>query len=347
MEMSAPLQFHPYRLRCVEPLRIGDHVLSHREGWLVECRMDNGPSAWGDIAPLPGLSVETREWVERALPDAAARWSMLCEEGGDMPWPSSVTCGIEMALFNSGHPDHLPQGLAGWIPWRPSIPLSGLLSGAPDTMRARAVVLAKQGFTNVKIKVGRHPLNVEIPLVKELATLLGPAVSLRMDANRAWTPSEASRAVEAWRALNVDYYEEPLRAGTQLMEWMQESGAPLALDETLMDMMPEDLDVWRGIRAVVLKPTVLGGLSRTRAWTDAALGIDAQPVISATYESGVGILSLARFTAALSGGRESAAAGLDTYRALAEDVCTPRLAMDRGSWTLEEMNFGHYQMSIT
>ena len=70
--------------------------------------------------------------------------------------------------------------------------------------------------------------------------------------------------------------------------------------------------------AFVLKPTLLGGLSRTLRVAGQALRLGVTPVVSSAYESGVGMAALVALAAGI--GDCPVPAGLDTYRAMAEDV---------------------------
>ena len=95
---------------------------------------------------------------------------------------------------------------------------------------------------------------------------------------------------------------------------------PVALDESLVGMPPEALQDHGYARAVVLKPTLLGGISPTLRLANRAKELGITPVISSAYETGVGALGLI----ALAAGVGEIPAGLDTYRRLAEDVLDPR-----------------------
>jgi O-succinylbenzoate synthase len=99
---------------------------------------------------------------------------------------------------------------------------------------------------------------------------------------------------------------------------------PVALDESLAGMEPETLEEHPYARAVVLKPTLLGGLSRTLRFAERASDLGMKPVISSAYETGIGTAALVALAAGVG---EEAPAGLDTYRALAGDVLRPRLEL--------------------
>jgi O-succinylbenzoate synthase len=85
---------------------------------------------------------------------------------------------------------------------------------------------------------------------------------------------------------------------------------------------PEELEGHGYASAAVLKPTLLGGISRTLRFAEYASRLDMQSVISSTYETGVGTVALLALAARVGGG---VPAGLDTYRRLDGDVLRPRL----------------------
>jgi o-succinylbenzoate synthase len=145
---------------------------------------------------------------------------------------------------------------------------------------------------------------------------------LRLDANRAWNLDEAVGFLDRLGGICFEYLEEPLARSEELAKLVRWTGAPVALDESLVGLEPEALGDHPHAKAVVLKPTVLG-LSRALRFAEEATRLGMTPVVSAAYESGVGTAALVALAAAVG----DAPAGLDTYRRLAEDVMMPRLAL--------------------
>ncbi|BBL80185.1 o-succinylbenzoate synthase [Rubrobacter xylanophilus] len=279
-----------------------------REGLLIRLEED-GACGWGEAAPLPGFSRETLEEAARDLRALAA--------GGDPAHAcSSARFAFELARLNlesssSGRPLH---ALLSPHPAE-EVRLCGLLEGPLEAVLSGAEGMREAGYAAVKLKVGRADPEEEAALVGELSALLG-GVQLRLDANRAWSFGEALRFCRAVRGVPIEYLEEPLFEAGDLPLLAEETGVPLALDETLREIEPEDLARCRHVRAVVLKPTLLGGLSRSLAFAREARRIGAVAVASSSYESGIGTLGLLTLAAALG----EVPAGLDTYRALGEDV---------------------------
>ena len=161
--------------------------------------------------------------------------------------------------------------------------------------------------------------------MRTLSRELDGAVTLRLDANRAWSLQEAERFAYGAAGLPYSYVEEPLAEPAQLPSFVRTCGVPVALDESLSGVEPGRLEEHRHARAVVLKPALLGGISRTLRFARRASDLGVEPVTSSAYETGVGIAALVSLAAAV--GDEEVPAGLDTYRRLAEDVLSPRLEL--------------------
>ncbi len=121
--------------------------------------------------------------------------------------------------------------------------------------------------------------------------------------------------------LHIAYVEEPLADPARLDDFIERTSLPVALDETTREVPPATLRGLPGVTAVVLKPTLLGGLQRTREWGRVARDAGAAPVLSGSYESGVGIQMLV----ALAASGPAVPVGLSTYDRLAADVYAPPL----------------------
>ena len=144
----------------------------------------------------------------------------------------------------------------------------------------------------------------------------------RIDSNRAWDFDTALLMAESLKVFPVEYLEEPLRDSSRLTDFIKISPVGVALDETLREVGLAGLRAYKGAVALVLKPTLMGGFEACAQYAEAGSVLGMVPVVSACYESGVGIYALAQFALSLP---HHAAAGLDTYSRLDEDVLCERL----------------------
>ena len=328
-----------YRLPLVGPLPLAGGVIHEREGLLVRLESDSGAWGWGDAAPLPGFS---REGIDEAAAEVVAWAGRLrgarFEPRGDgfVSWPEresatvspSVRFGLETALCSLARrmEDGAVAELAGF---EGSVPVNGLLAGSRDQVLADAVRLRDGGCRAVKLKVGSRAVMEDVGLTRAVRDAIGDSVGLRLDANRSWSLEQAVAFGREMDTVGIEYLEEPLREAARLRELFDATGIPVALDESLLELLPEELEGRREVGAVVLKPTLLGGLARAREWAAKALELDVRPVVSSCFESGVGLLALAEF--AWKATRDSVPAGLDTYRWLGADVVEPRIPFRAGA----------------
>ena len=330
----ADAQLYRYCLPLTEPLPVGTRTLTERRGLLLCVTDEEGRTGWGEAAPLPGFSPETLDEATDEAHELRAALSGLRLPDADLDAVlravptadrlSSVQFAVESAVVElvaarwemSGA--QVLGGTAG------TVALNALITAADTELDAAAERVRRAGYRAVKLKVGRADVDTDVGRVRQLHAALGTDVGLRLDANRGWTWEEAVAFAEAVDAVPIEYIEEPLRAPDRLRDLAERTGLPIALDETTREWSTEALPAELPVRAVVLKPTLIGGVSETRKWVEWARRHNADPVISASYESGVGL----RMLVALAAASSDVPAGVSTYTRLADDVLRPRLSLD-------------------
>jgi O-succinylbenzoate synthase len=325
----ARYDLYRYSLPFSRSLTLEDITLFQREGVLLRMSGDDGSEGWGESAPLPGFSVESQGEAASQLRRLAA--SMIGREVKeyrvdphgetgrhlDRVAPS-VRFGFELAVWNlyaASSGMTLPK-LVTPAP-RAVVPVNGLLAGSPAEALVEARRMRDADYRSIKLKVGARTVAEDIALVRTLDEALGEGISLRLDANRAWGYEEAAEFVRGTAAVRFEYIEEPLADPARLPGLVREFGVPVALDESLVGMEPEKVEETFAV-AFVLKPTLLGGISRTLRVAGRALRLGVTPVISSSYESGVGTAALVALAAGI--GDHPVPAGLDPYRTMVEDV---------------------------
>jgi O-succinylbenzoate synthase len=200
--------------------------------------------------------------------------------------------------------------------------VNALLRGSEQEMLAQAHRALEGGCECLKIKTEKISLGRLPAFLRAVLRGAPTRCRLRLDPNRSWGFQETLSVAESLADLPISYIEEPLREVGRLPELIAKCPLPIALDETLRSISPQDMEPYRGAAALVLKPTLLGGFTACRAFAEAGLALGMLPVVSACYESGVGIDALGRFAASLP---VVAPAGLDTYSSLVSDVLCERL----------------------
>ncbi|MDQ7732617.1 o-succinylbenzoate synthase [Halomonas sp. SpR1] len=269
------LVLYRYSLPFRQPLMFKGNRLANREGLLV---CINGQ--WGEIAPLPGFSTET-------LVDAEAE-SLACLaaiQRGEKATPTlpSVQFGFDCAQRQ--WPANLPAPL-------PPYPL---LQGVPrELLLGLDNIVTGWGAlppSRLKLKVARYAMAEELALINQLAIQL-PKTKLILDANGGWTREQAQRFCARLPLKQIDYLEEPCAAFADTIAVAEATGVSIGLDETLSRQ-----EEWRyhpQLKALVIKPTLIGSLSACEALVKRARECNLRVVISSSFESDLGLGLLSR-----------------------------------------------------
>jgi O-succinylbenzoate synthase len=322
---------YKFTLPLQEPLELEGHTVYRRRGLLLRLTGEDGAVGWGEAAPLPGFSAESVDEAAEALSVRARslRDRSLSEDSQPLfqrpasEVPPSVRFAVQSAVVEA-RADRAGTSVGALLgDGRDPVSLNALVPVGATDLTARGERLRQAGFQAVKLKVGRSDPARDAERVRALHSGLGEAVALRLDANRAWSLDEAAAFAEAIASVPIEYVEEPLARPDRLPDFAGQTGLPVALDETTRERPPEILADLGDIAAVVLKPTLLGGLVIARRWTREATSVGAATVLSSSYESGVGT----RMLLALASVWADAPVGLSAHMRLSADVLRPRLQL--------------------
>ena len=277
-----------YRLPLSQPLQFHDRQISVREGLLLKWE-----NSWGEIAPLPGFSKETL--------DEAEAEALLCLKGLKQgrhvePLLPSVQFGFDCARrqwplkMNAPHSPYI------------------LLLGTPDEVVWSWREWLYDYPAKAKVKVARHSMRDEIAMVRELCRL-APKLKLILDANGSWTREEAWTFMSHLNAANIEYIEDPCANFVDVHAVATHTGIPVALDELLST--DKSWEPFPQLKALVIKPTLIGNLGKCKALVDKAHKLGLKVVRSSCYESQLGNRLLAQLASEWA---PEQAPGLDTLR---------------------------------
>ncbi|MCU1536841.1 MAG: dipeptide epimerase [Humibacillus sp.] len=222
-----------------------------------------------------------RNFGARAAVDAALRDLVAQAEG------------ISVAALLAGRTHGIPERLAT------DVTLSaGSVADLADSARARVTA----GFTTLKMKVGTDAAG-DVQRVAAVRKAVGPAVTLRLDANQGWTREEAVVVIRALEDadLGVEFVEQPVAADdVEGLAWVRERvGLPIMADESCYG--PYDLE--RIIRLgaadlVNVKLAKCGSLTVGRDLLRRAEEAGLGTIVGSMMESHVGVGAAAALVAA-------------------------------------------------
>lgn len=300
---------------------------SERAGCLLRLETDSGLVGRGEASPLPGFSLDRLDVCKRALAGldlgrvpsrlepGQSVWAELAQASSALPSTlPAARAALEAALLElwalgSGRPAWALLLEAG-APAPTTRRVAALLMGEPEQAVQEARRARERQIQAFKFKVGRlGALERELAAVRQLRHELGREAVLRLDANRGFSAAQASdlRAF-ASEELALEFIEEPYSSRERSS--LAGLPLPLALDESLAEIDPDAalLQAW-GVRAVVLKPTLLGGITACARWAKVAAEAGAAVILSHAFEGPSGLALSA--TLALTLGSADRAHGLD------------------------------------
>ncbi len=270
--------------------------LAQRVGFIVEQR-DGERIGRGEIAPLPEFSQETAAQAGEQAQTVLTHWL----EGQSIDWDGlypSVAFGISMAIAE----------LSGELPAEGNFIVAPLCSGDPDDLVQKLADMPGQKVA--KIKVGLYEA-IRDGMVANMFLEVIPDLLLRLDANRQWTSAKAAQFAKyvypAFRE-RIAFLEEPCQTPEESLAFAKDTGIAVAWDETLRDAGVV-LEACDGLKAIVIKPTLTGGLAKVKSLVAQAHDMGLEVVISSSLESSFGLNQLARVANWLT---PSTIPGLDT-----------------------------------
>ena len=282
------LELTPYRLRLREPLLTARGPLLERVGTRITLKGEDGISGEGDAAPFPGLGA-TIEEVNAAL-EAYGRGEAAFET-----LPYEARSALEGARLDQESRRRF-QSLSGYLAGLAG--LAGHLRGLRVPVHAlvqtpeQAVVALRTGFRTLKLKVGAASIADDVARIYAVRQAVGPAIRIRLDANRAWSLTEAISALSQLREVSPDFIEEPVKAGQAAFRELAGLGVALAVDESAISDLDFESALSRAeVAVVVLKPSFCGGPLVALRRGLAAVESGKRVVVTSVLESAIGRLA--------------------------------------------------------
>lgn len=340
--------------------------MRERVSWFLTISNDSGTSGIGEIAPLAGLSKETPEEVELALNQLVTKINEGILQGDDMKslkaiserfygLPSSVMCGLEMALLDMDHGGKKLLFQNGFASRESGIPTNGLIwIGGMDAMLQQLSIKVEEGFRTLKIKIGSLDFEKEIDILQYIRRkYFRENITIRLDANGAFKPGDALYKLNELAKWNIHSVEQPIMPGNQdvMREVCAKSPIPIALDEELIGNTSEEekmalLDFIRP-QFLILKPSLMGGFYSSARWIELAEARNIGWWITSALESSIGLNAVAQFTAQHA---VTMPQGLGTGKIFSDNIISPleikngMLLLDpKGKWEDEILAEGGMQ----
>lgn len=301
--MTLLLHMEPVDRTFIRPLQTAAGTIYTRRGFVLQLYRDDRCVAQGECSPLPGFSQDTLD----ACRDHAAHWTLdptpvatWIERLKDAEHLPALRCSIESMMVQL---DALSlEDRVDWSAKRRTQVRVNALAHDVDSAQERV----KEGFRVLKIKVGAQPIARDVERVRAIRQAVGDTITLRLDANGAWSFQDAQTAIEAFNPWRISLLEEPLHHATPeaLSLLRAQSPIPLAADEHARDARSiHALLAQDAVDAIVLKPMLVGGPLRALRLARIAQERGVYSIITTALEGPVGTRMCAEVAARLSDDR--------------------------------------------
>lgn len=295
------IKFHPVKLPLKHTFTIAHGSTSIQESLIVELS-ENGKNGYGEATANPyyGVTValmmaqieQLRDMVESTTWRDPDQFNYALKATGRLN--AFTMCALDLA-FNDlygklkGKPLYELWGLD-----QAKGPVSNYTIGI-DTIEKMVEKMREVPWPLYKIKLGTTD---DLRIVRELRRHTDAV--FRVDANCAWSVQETISNSVQLRELNVQFIEQPLKAGdfVGMKKVFAESMLPVIADESCQT--EEDVDRCSGhFHGINIKLTKCGGLTPARRMIERARQLGMQVMIGCMTESSVGISAIAQLVPSL------------------------------------------------
>jgi o-succinylbenzoate synthase len=302
-------------------------ILYDKPSWILSVSLSTGNTAYGECSVIPGLSPDftNENQYEKKLTDlkkdlelnwseedfngtnvfSSLKWKQFLLEYAFFP---SIVFGIESLAREISNGGNGIIFESGFTRKELSIPINGLIwMGDESFMLEQMEEKLSEGFSTIKMKVGAIEWEKEKKLLSQLRNRFSADdLTLRVDANGAFTPKEAPSKLAQLAELEIHSIEQPIMAGqiNAMSELCKNAPIGIALDEEMIGIhaceQKEELLKLIAPQFIVLKPSLHGGFTGCQEWIDLAEQNGIAWWMTSALESSIGLNAIAQFTATFS-----------------------------------------------
>jgi o-succinylbenzoate synthase len=283
------------------------------ENIIVKITTDSGITGYGEAAPTPAITGETKGSIIEAI-EKYIKPGIL---GMDIEYFEDIIKSIHGSiLYNNSAKAACDIALYDILAKYYKVPLYRLLGGTKksietditislsdvDTMVKNSLAAVGEGFNILKIKVGEG-YKKDVERVKAIREAVGKNITLRLDANQGWQPKEAIAAITKLAEYDIELVEQPVKAYDLegLKEVTQNVPVPIMVDEGLFS--PFDafkIISMKAANIINIKLMKSGGIYNALKINEIAESEGIECMIGSMMESKISVTAAAHLAAAKS-----------------------------------------------
>jgi L-Ala-D/L-Glu epimerase len=333
----------------IKPFKTALRTVTIADSVYVKITCENGIVGWGEAPPTLVITGDSLKSIEASIHEVFKPYLLsksvlqleLLLQGIHQILVGNVSAkaAIDMALY-----DCFSQYC--------KLPLYQLLGGYNNTLETDYTVsvndpiemgedaasYVKQGFTVLKIKVGKDEIQTDINRMIEIRRRVGKEIKLRLDANQGWSPKEAVTAIRKMEdlGLNIELVEQPVKAADiQGLKKVTDSVDTLIMADEAVFTPNQAFEVLktRSADLINIKLMKSGGIYRAQIINHLAEVSGVECMVGSMIETKLGITAAAHFAASK---KNITRYDFDAPLMLAEDIVGGGIQYNGRSITLSD-----------
>jgi o-succinylbenzoate synthase len=310
-------------------------ILKTKETFFIILKKDNKIGV-GESAVFRGLSYDDVPDYEEKL-----QWTcdninlglfVLLKELIHFP---SIQFALEQAFISLESDDKFILFPSKFTQSQDAIAINGLIwMGSEVFMKQQITEKLNSGFTTIKLKIGAIDFKTELKLLQSIRKeFTANDITLRVDANGAFTPANALEKLKYLSDFDLHSIEQPIKQGQwqEMALLCEKTPLPIALDEELIEIIDkkqkEKLLQTIKPQFIILKPSLIGGIQGSNEWINLAKKQNIDWWITSALESNIGLNAIAQYTYSLN---TTLPQGLGTGALFTNNIDSP-LKVEKGN----------------
>lgn len=297
--------YHKLELIFTETRKTSRKALQNKLSFFIEVwDIDTGKKGIGECSYIPGLNTENVQEYEAKIIEVCNNinsWKIYLKDGL-IHFPS-IRFGLDCAIKSAKSIDPSILFNNDFVSENTPLKINGLVwMGDFHYMKQQIEEKLTQGFSCIKIKIGGIDFQEELKLL-EFVRNQSEKVTIRLDANGAFTPENALTKLNSLAEFDIHSIEQPIKPYQHhnMYEICEKSPISIALDEELVGHFTftskNNLLNQTNPHFLVLKPSLLGGFDQTEEWISLATKRNIGWWVTSYLESNIGLNAIAQFTA--------------------------------------------------
>lgn len=313
---TASIQHHTLQFKFEAGTSRG--TLKEKDTWYLKLFSENKLIGVGEAGPLKGLSIEPLDQMEielekvcekligMTLPNSMEEALEIAEDISSKGFPS-IRFAVETALLDAIHGGKKLIFDTPFYQGNEKIPINGLIwMGSEEFMQKQIQEKLEAGFDCIKMKIGAIDFETEIKFLKSIRDKYSQnEITLRVDANGAFSSDEAMSKLTQLAALDLHSIEQPIKAGqiNEMTKLCTATPLPIALDEELIGVNTNEdkVKLLKQIQPqyIILKPSLVGGIQSSLEWVKIAESMNIGWWMTSMLESNIGLNAICQLASYL------------------------------------------------